>query len=482
MKVRTRFAPSPTGYLHIGNLRSALYAYLFARKHGGDFLLRIEDTDQERLVPGAVEVIYRTLQEVGMSWDEGPDVGGPVGPYVQSQRKDIYAGYAQVLLQSGSAYRCFCTKEELDARRDAAKERGETFKYDKHCRRLSRTQSDAKAAAGIPYVVRQDVPEKGQTTFYDEVFGAITVDNDTLDDNVLMKADGFPTYNFANVVDDRLMGITHVMRGTEYLSSTPKYNLLYEAFGWEVPKYIHMTPIMRDAAHKLSKRDGDASYEDFIKKGYLKEALVNYIALLGWSPGNDQEKFTLEELCAAFDISGLSKSPAIFDPQKLIWLNALYIRELPRAAFLAYARPWLAQAGAGEMDEDILTEILQPRVEYFAQIPGMLSFLAQPDTYGPELFYNKKSKTDPAVAASVLKAVMPGLQALPSWDRDSLQTFFSDCCQAHTLKKGTLMYPVRIALSGRTVTPGGAVELAALLGRDESLKRLNNGFIIAHSA
>ena len=475
MMVRTRFAPSPTGYMHIGNLRSALYAYLFARKNGGRFLLRIEDTDQERYVDGAVEMIYSTLKDVGMDWDEGPDVGGDYGPYIQSQRKDLYLPYAEQLIASGHAYRCFCTKEELEARREAAQARGETFKYDKHCMHLTPEEIQAKLDAGVPYVIRQNVPTEGETSFTDEIFGTITVENSTLDDNVLIKADGMPTYNFANVVDDHLMAISHVMRGMEYLSSTPKYNLLYQAFGWEIPKYIHMTPIMRDASHKLSKRDGDASYEDFIKKGYLKEALVNYIALLGWSPGDEREKFTLGELCQAFDVTGMSKSPAIFDPAKLTWLNALYIRELSPEAFTAHAEPWYYKAEIGEMNREILASILQPRVEYFSQIPEMVSFLREPDPYTAELFCNKKSKTDPEVAGRVLDLAIPCLEALPEWTQEAIHDRLNSLAEETAMKKGTLMYPVRIALSGRAVTPGGAIEIAVLLGREESLKRLEQG-------
>ncbi len=344
-KVRTRFAPSPTGYLHIGGLRSALYAYLFAKQSGGDFILRIEDTDQKREVDGATEVIYHTMKECGLNWDEGPDIGGDYGPYIQSQRRGLYQKHAEELLEKGGAYRCFCTTEELAERRASAEARGETFKYDKHCLHLSPEEIQAKIDAGTPHVIRQNIPITGKVAFDDMIFGHIEVDAETLDDNVLMKADGLPTYNFANVVDDHLMMISHVMRGSEYLSSTPKYNLLYQSFGWEIPAYIHMPPVMRDAQHKLSKRDGDASYQDFIDKGYLKEALINYIALLGWNPGTEQEKFTLDELAKAFSLSGMSKSPAIFDPDKLRWLNFEYIRALPPEEYRQHALPWYKKAG-----------------------------------------------------------------------------------------------------------------------------------------
>lgn len=476
MTIRTRFAPSPTGYMHIGNLRSALYAYLFARKNKGAFLLRIEDTDQERYVEGAVEVIYDTLRSVGMDWDEGPDIGGDFGPYVQSERKALYLPYAERLIQTGHAYRCFCAKEELEERRAEAAARGETFKYDKHCLHLSAAEIQAKIDAGIPYVIRQNVPQEGSTTFRDLLFGSITVENNTLDDNVLIKADGMPTYNFANVVDDHLMAITHVMRGMEYLSSTPKYDLLYQSFGWEIPQYIHMPPIMKDAQHKLSKRTGDASFQDLLAKGYLKEAVLNYIALLGWSPGDDREIFSLDELIEAFTIAGMSKSPAIFDPNKLTWLNAEYIRALPGEEFTAHAKPYYAQAGVAHMDADVLCRILQPRVEVFTQISEMVDFLSALDEgYDVELFTNKKSKTDAAVSREVLSMVIPALTALPDWTEQALHDTLIGMAAERGMKNGTLLWPVRIALAGKAVTPGGAIEIAFLLGREESLRRLMIG-------
>ena len=473
--VRTRFAPSPTGYMHIGNLRSALYAYLFARHNHGAFLLRIEDTDLERYVEGATEIIYRTLKDVGLNWDEGPDIGGDYGPYVQSQRKQMYLPYAEQLIERGHAYRCFCTKEELEQRREESAARGETFRYDKHCLHLTREEIQAKLDAGVPYVIRQNVPTTGQTSFTDEIFGTITVDNDTLDDNVLIKADGMPTYNFANVIDDHTMGITHVMRGMEYLSSTPKYNLLYEAFGWEIPKYIHMTPIMKDAQHKLSKRNGDASYEDLLNKGYLKEAIVNYIALLGWNPGDEREKFSLPELVEAFTVEGMSKSPAIFDPVKLTWLNFEYIRAMAPEEFTRHAMPYYRQAGVDRMDTAILCRILQPRTELFTQIPDMVDFLTRLPDYDPELFTNKKSKTDSQVSAHVLDLAIPVLTALPEWTESALHDALMGLAEKEGLKNGTMLWPVRIALAGKQVTPGGAMEIALLLGREESLKRLHAG-------
>lgn len=476
MEVRTRFAPSPTGYMHLGNLRSALYTFLFARHNGGKFILRIEDTDQARYVEGATDVIYRTLRDIGMDWDEGPDVGGGYGPYIQSERKDMYLPYAEQLVREGKAYYCFCTKEELDARREAAAARGETFKYDKHCLHMPREEIARRIAAGEPYVIRQNVPESGEASFDDIIYGHIAVDCAELDDMILIKADGMPTYNFANVIDDHTMGITHVMRGNEYLASTPKYNLLYDAFGWEKPVYIHMTPIMRDAQHKLSKRDGDAYYEDFLAKGYLKEAIVNYVALLGWNPGDEREFFTMEELIQAFSVEGMSKSPAIFDVNKLTWMNAEYIRRLSHAEFTAHALPYYEKAGVAGMDHAVLSRILQPRTEVFTQIPDMVDFLAQLDeTYSPELFTNKKSKTNPEVAKAVLSLVIPALSALPDWTEESIHGLLLGMAAEQGMKNGTLLWPVRIALAGKQVTPGGAIEIAVLLGRSEALRRLALG-------
>ena len=474
--VRTRFAPSPTGYMHLGNLRSALYTFLYARNQGGKFILRIEDTDQARYVEGATEVVYRTLKDIGMDWDEGPDVGGDYGPYIQSQRKDMYLPYAQQLVREGKAYYCFCTKEELDERRAAAAAKGETFKYDKHCLNMPAEEVERRIAAGEPYVIRQNVPASGEASFDDVIYGHIAVDCSDLDDMVLIKADGMPTYNFANVIDDHTMGVTHVMRGNEYLASTPKYNLLYEAFGWEKPTYIHLTPIMRDAQHKLSKRDGDAYYEDFLAKGYLKEAIVNYVALLGWNPGDEREFFTMDELIAAFGVEGLSKSPAIFDINKLTWMNAEYIRKLTPAEFTAYAQPYYAQAGVDKMDKDVLCRILQPRTEVFTQIPDMVDFLAKLDEdYPIDLFTNKKSKTDPAVSKAVLAMVIPALEALPEWTEEAVHTLLLSMAAEQGMKNGTLLWPVRIAMAGKQVTPGGAIEIAVLLGREEALRRLRLG-------
>ncbi len=473
--VRTRFAPSPTGFMHLGNLRSALYTYLYAKKHGGRFILRIEDTDQARYVEGAVDVIYNTLRSIGMQWDEGPDIGGDYGPYVQSERKDMYLPYAKQLVEAGKAYYCFCTKEELDERRAEAEKNGGVWKYDKHCLHMPKEEVERRLAAGEPYVIRQNVPESGEASFDDVLYGHIAVDCSELDDMILIKADGMPTYNFANVIDDHTMAISHVMRGNEYLASTPKYNLLYEAFGWEKPVYIHMTPIMRDAQHKLSKRDGDAYFEDYLNKGYLKEAIVNYVALLGWNPGDEREFFTLKELESAFDVDGMSKSPAIFDPVKLTWMNAEYVRRLSPQDFTAHAMPFYEKAGVAAMDKEVLCRILQPRVEVFTQIPEMVDFLTAIPAYDAALFTNKKSKTNPEVAAHVLDLAISALDALPDWTESAIHDTLLGVAAEQGLKNGTMLWPVRIALAGKTVTPGGAIEIAVLLGREESMKRLRTG-------
>ncbi len=475
MEVRTRFAPSPTGYMHLGNLRSALYTYLFAKANGGKFILRIEDTDQSRYVSGAVDVIYRTLKSIGMQWDEGPDIGGDFGPYVQSERKNMYLPYAEQLVKAGKAYYCFCTEEELAARREEAAKRGETFKYDKHCLHLSPEEVQRRIAAGEPYVIRQNVPEHGEASFDDVLYGHIAVDCSDLDDMILIKADGMPTYNFANVIDDHTMGITHVMRGNEYLSSTPKYNLLYEAFGWEKPVYIHMTPIMRDATHKLSKRDGDAYFEDYLNKGYLKEAIVNYVALLGWNPGDEREFFTMDELIDAFSVDGMSKSPAIFDVNKLTWMNAEYVRRLTPEQFTEHALPYYEKAGVSAEHADLLARILQQRTETFAQIPEMLDFIPELPDYNAELFTNKKSKTNPEIAKHVLEIAIEALEALPAWEEQPIHDTLLGLAEKEGMKNGTMLWPVRIALAGKQVTPGGAIEIAILLGREESLRRLHVG-------
>ncbi len=473
MEVRTRFAPSPTGFMHLGGVRTALYNYLYAKKMGGKFILRIEDTDQERFVEGATQVIYDTLKGCGMDWDEGPDVGGEYGPYVQSERKELYLPYAQQLVEKGAAYYCFCTKEEVEERRAAAEARGEVFKYDKHCLQLSREEVQAKLDAGLPYVIRLNCPTEGESTYDDVVFGHISFPNDTLDDMVLIKADGMPTYNFANVIDDHLMGITHVMRGMEYLSSTPKYNLLYNAFGWEIPQYVHLTTVMRDAQHKLSKRDGDAYYSDFIEKGYLKEALINYLALVGWNPGDDREFFTMDELVEAFDIHRLNNSPGIFDVTKLTWMNAQYISRMDFEEYLKMATPWFDRVLAGKnIDYRRLAELMQGRTEVFNRIPDMVSFLAEMPEYDNALYCHKKMKCDEAVARENITLMLPVLEGIQDWTEQNLHDTVMAAIAEAGKKNGAVLWPLRIAISGLANTPGGAFEIAYLLGRDETLRRL----------
>lgn len=478
-KVRTRFAPSPTGYMHIGNLRTALYAYLLAKANGGDFVLRIEDTDQERYVDGAVDLIFKTMKETGLIHDEGPDIGGPYGPYIQSERRNIYKEYAQKLVELGGAYYCFCDKERLDALRAQQEAAKVMPKYDGHCARLSKEEIEEKLASGVPYVIRQKIPRRGTTTFYDEIFGKITVDNTTLDDNVLLKSDGLPTYNFANVIDDHLMNITHIIRGSEYLSSTPKYNLLYEAFGWEIPTYIHVSPVMKDAHKKLSKREGDASYEDFINKGYLKDAIINYIALLGWSPGGEQEIFTMDELIKAFNLEGISKSPAIFDIQKLNWLNGEYIRKLSPDEFHELALPYIQQAVKNAtIDTHKISDLLHQRCEKLSDIPEQIDFFDTLPEYSPELYCHKKMKTNEENSLSSLQAVLPVLENLSDWTFDTIHTALFDLIAKLEVKNGIILWPLRVAVSGKSFTPGGGVELADILGKEETLNRIRKGIEI----
>ena len=471
--VRTRFAPSPTGYMHVGNLRTALYTWLIARNAGGTFILRIEDTDQGRLVEGATDVIYRTMAECGLTHDEGPDVGGPVAPYIQSQRRDTYGRYAELLVEKGHAYYCFCEKTESE------EDSGDFNRAADPCRDLDPDVAKARVAAGEPYVIRQKIPASGTTTFHDAIFGDITVDNDTLDDQVLIKRDGLPTYNFANVIDDHLMGITHVVRGSEYLSSAPKYDLLYQAFGWEVPTYVHCSPVMRDAHNKMSKRHGDPSYEDLKAQGYLTEAILNYVALLGWSPRGDkaeQEVFSLQELAEVFDITGISKSPAIFDIEKLTHFNALYLRAMTPEAFAATAEPYIRQAVKNPaLDAAAIAALLQARCERLTDIPEKVAFFEALPEYDKDLFTNKKSKTNDEVARAMLEAAIPMLDALPSWNTDAIHDGLIALAERLEVKNATLMWPVRIAAAGQAVTPGGAVEICAILGREECLRRLNLG-------
>ncbi len=474
--VRTRFAPSPTGYMHVGNLRTALYAYLTAKSMGGKMILRIEDTDQERQVEGAVDIIYNTMRDTGLLWDEGPDIGGPVGPYVQSERMGIYKEYALKLVELGAAYYCFCDKERLEEVRELQKASGIAPQYDRHCRNLTPEEVQAKLDAGEPYVIRQKVPLEGTTTFDDVVYGSITVENSTLDDQILLKADGFPTYNFANVVDDHLMGITHVIRGSEYLSSAPKYNLLYEAFGWEIPIYMHCPPVMKDATHKLSKRNGDASYQDLVAQGYLKEAILNYILLLGWSPKGEKEVFSLPEMIEAFDIHGISKSPAIFDTVKLRFLNGEYIRALTPEQFHDMALPWIRKGVKREdVDTKLIASLLQPRCEVLGDIPEQLDFIDELPDYSTDLYVSKKMKTNEETSLEILRQILPVMEAMDDFSDEAVHTAMFDLIAKLGVKNGYLLWPLRIALSGKQFTPGGGVEIAAILGKEESLKRLKKG-------
>ena len=473
-KIRTRFAPSPTGRMHVGNLRTALYAWLTARHAGGQFLLRIEDTDQEREMEGAVDIIYRTLAETGIDYDEGPDKDGGCGPYVQSERvrQGIYMKYAKELIDKGEAYYCFCTKERLESLHRVVDGK-EISSYDKHCLHLSPEEVKANLVSGMPYVIRQNNPRTGTTTFHDEVFGDITIDNEELDDMILIKSDGFPTYNFANVVDDHLMGITHVVRGNEYLSSTPKYNRLYEAFGWEIPKYIHC-PLITDENHaKLSKRSGHSSFEDLIDQGFLPEAVVNFVALLGWSPEDNQEKMTLAEMVQKFDYRHISKSPAVFDYGKLKWLNGEYIKEMDEARYLKLAMPEIDKAVRRDVDKKAIADMVKSRIEVFPDIPPMVSFFEQVPEYDISLYTHKKMKTDPEKSLTLLREVQPVLEAQEDYSNDALFAALQSFGKERGYKTGFVMWPIRTALSGQMTTPGGATELMAVLGREESLARID---------
>ncbi len=467
--VRTRFAPSPTGYLHIGGLRTALYGYLFAKKHGGNFVLRIEDTDTARYVDGSVQIIYDTMRDSKIMYDEGPDVGGNFGPYVQSERKNIYMEYAKKLVELGGAYYCFCTPERIASLKD---EDG-NVRYDKHCLNLSKEEIQRKLDANEPYVIRQNVPLSGTGTYHDLVYGDIAVDYKDIEDGILIKSDGMPTYNFANVVDDHLMGITHVIRGTEYLSSTPKYNLMYDAFGWERPVYIHLPPIMKDAQHKLSKRNGDASYEDFVKKGYVKEAIVNYIALLGWSPKSNDEKLSLAELIERFDLEGISKSPSIFDEVKMRWLSGEYIKEMPEEEFLLRADEFLKKSKVyGKYDHKKIATLLKTRIEIFDEIPDKINFLEEFGEYDLALFTHKKMKTDLEIAKIVLPSAIEKIEKLESFTFESVHDAMMEIVSEQQMKNGQVFWTVRVAISGKESTPGGVMEIAELLGKEETLKRL----------
>ncbi len=461
--------------MHIGNLRTALYTYIIAKKYGGKFILRIEDTDQERYVEGAVDTIYRTLKAVGLNWDEGPDVGGDYGPYVQSERMGIFKKYAIELVEKGGAYYCFCDKDRLTELKAVQEAAGISPMYDRHCRNLSPEEIQAKLDAGTPYVIRQKIPLEGTTTFHDELFGDITVENSTLDDQILLKADGMPTYNFANVVDDHLMGITHVVRGNEYLASAPKYNLLYEAFGWDVPKYIHVAPIMKDKHNKLSKRNGDASFEDLVAKGYLSEAIINYIALLGWAPKGEREIFSLPELIEEFEIDGLSKSPAIFDPLKLRAINGEYIRALTPEKFAEYAEPYIRSVVKKDVDISKIAALLQNRTEVFSEIPEQVDFIDEMPDYDLSLYENKKMKTNRETAVDALTRALPVLEAIPEsdWNFQNLHDRLFELIAEMGVKNGYVLWSLRVAISGKQFTPGGAFEIAEIIGKDETIKRIN---------
>ena len=475
-KVRTRFAPSPTGRMHVGNLRTALYAYLLAKHEGGDFILRIEDTDQERLVEGAVDIIYRTMEKTGLIHDEGPDKDGGCGPYVQSERQasGIYLEYAKKLIEKGEAYYCFCDKERLEGLRTSVAGKGISV-YDKHCLHLSKEEVEANLAAGKPYVIRQNNPTEGTTSFEDEIYGTITVDNAELDDMILIKSDGFPTYNFANVVDDHLMGITHVVRGNEYLSSSPKYNRLYEAFGWEVPTYVHC-PLITDEEHnKLSKRSGHSSFEDLLEQGFLTEAVVNFVALLGWSPSDNQEIMSLEELVEKFDYHHMSKSPAVFDYTKLKWMNGEYIKKMDFESFYEMAEPYIKEVVTKDYDLRKIARMVQSRIEIFPDIKEHIDFFQELPEYDVSMYTHKKMKTNEETSLEVLTEVLPLLEAQEDYSNDALYATLCDYVAEKGVKNGYVMWPIRTAVSGKQMTPGGATELMEVFGKEESLARIRKG-------
>ena len=482
-KVRTRFAPSPTGRMHVGNLRTALYAYLVAKHEGGDFILRIEDTDQERYVEGAVDIIYRTLQKTGLIHDEGPDKDGGCGPYVQSERQaqGIYLKYAKELIDKGEAYYCFCDKERLEGLKKVVAGK-EIHVYDKHCLHLSKEEVEEKLAAGVPYVIRQNNPTEGTTTFEDEIYGDITVDNAELDDMILIKSDGYPTYNFANVIDDHLMGITHVVRGNEYLSSSPKYNRLYEAFGWEVPVYIHC-PLITDENHqKLSKRCGHSSFEDLVEQGFLTEAIVNFVALLGWSPADNQEIMTLEELVEKFDYHHMNKSPAVFDYTKLKWMNGEYIKKMDFDKFYEMALPYIKEVITRDYDLKKIAHMVQTRIEIFPDIRDHIDFFEELPEYDVAMYTHKKMKTNAQTSLEVLQEILPVLEAQEDYSNDALYQTLLKYVEQKGCKNGYVMWPIRTAVSGKQMTPGGATELMEVLGKEESLARIRKGIELLSQA
>lgn len=475
-KVRTRFAPSPTGYMHIGNLRTALFEYLIAKHEGGDFILRIEDTDQGRLVEGATDIIYDTLKTVGLLHDEGPDVGGNYGPYIQSERLPMYKKYAEELVELGGAHYCFCSEEEIERQRQEAESLGISFKYDDPCKHISLEEAKARVAAGEPYVIRQTIKNNGETYFDDEVYGRIEVDTDVLDEQILIKSDGFPTYNFANIIDDHQMEISHVVRGNEYLSSTPKYNLIYQAYGWKIPTYVHVPPVMKDEHHKLSKRNGDASFQDLVAKGYLPQAILNYIALLGWSPETDQEIYSLDELIKAFNISRISKSPAIFDINKLTWMNGVYLRNMSVEEFYELILPYLKDSISSDVDLFSVAKILQPRIDTLSQIKESVDFIDELPEYDCAMYIHKKMKTTPQIALKALKASKEALASLEDWSsEENVHELLLSLPKQLEMKNGQVLWPVRTAITGKQFTPGGAIEIAHILGKEEALRRIDKG-------
>ena len=478
MKIRTRFAPSPTGRMHVGNLRTALYSYLIAKHEGGDFILRIEDTDQVREMEGAVDIINRTLEKTGLKHDEGPDKDGGVGPYVQSERQasGLYMEYAKKLIEKGEAYYCFCDKERLETLKTSMGEDGKEITiYDKHCLSLSKEEVQANLDAGKPFVIRQNNPREGQTTFHDEIYGDISVDNSELDDMILIKSDGFPTYNFANVVDDHLMGITHVVRGNEYLSSSPKYNRLYAAFGWEPPIYVHC-PLITDEDHKkLSKRSGHSSFEDLLEQGFLAETIVNFVALLGWSPEGDREIFSLEDLIKEFDFRRITKSPSVFDYTKLKWMNGEYIKAMDDDVFKKMAEPYLNEYLKPGLDKDKIGAMVKTRIEIFPDIKDMVDFFNELPEYDPEMYCHKKMKTTKESSLEVLKELLPILEAQDDYSNDALYQTLQDYAKEHEYKNGYVLWPVRTAVSGKQMTPAGATEIMEIIGKDESIARIKNG-------
>ncbi len=482
-KVRTRFAPSPTGRMHVGNLRTALYAYLIAKHEGGDFIIRIEDTDQERLVEGAVDIIYRTLEKTGLVHDEGPDLDKGVGPYVQSERQaqGLYLEYAKKLIDKGEAYYCFCDKERLATLTTVVAGK-EINIYDKHCLALSQEEVQEKLASGMPYVIRQNNPTQGTTTFKDEIYGDITVDNSELDDMILMKSDGYPTYNFANVVDDHLMGITHVVRGNEYLSSSPKYNRLYDAFGWEVPIYIHCPLITDEEHHKLSKRCGHSSYEDLVDQGFLTQAIVNYVALLGWSPDSNEEIFDLDELIRIFDYKHMSKSPAVFDYTKLKWMNSEYIKKMDVDEYYSIAEPFLKQAVKKDLNLKKISEMVKTRIEVFPDIVALVDFFEQLPEYDISMYTHKKMKTDSTSSLAVLKEILPVLEKVEQYSNDNLYSAIMEFVNEKEYKNGYVMWPIRTAVSGKQMTPAGATEIMEIIGKEESLERIRKGILLLENA